>query len=383
MRIKPHVVACTVHKVFFVGRPCRVFVLYIGFIKQAKAKEFACHYFAHLYVVLFPQRTRCKQFCSLVFHTQHSIVHLALARCKTPVNRNGTGKVAAVVSVFGSNVKQYKVAIVALLVVFYVVQHVCIITTGNNRRIRKSLTTVANKFVYQLCLQFVLPHTRLGKAQDTAETFFGNITRGLDKIQLLLLFYRTQALQYRVAFSHLVGRVFFFPPFYKTRLAGFGFHGRAVVLVGVYVNRIAIRHDFEKRFFKILKPYNVFNAANFGSAFFGQLFAFPHGYVFVCFAKEQYFAQVFVRSVGAKQQDRLLLVGTTQVKNIAVLSKRQGTVCTYRVNIVRVEYGNAFRLHFGHKLFTVFNEKAAGYLMVFHDNNFIMIPKVGRNGGWQ
>ena len=76
-------------------------------------------------------------------------------------------------------------------------------------------------------------------------------------------------LQNWIAFGHLMRRILRFPPFYKTGFSGFGSHRLAVVLIGIYVDGVAIGHQLKQDFFKILQPVHRFYARYIEGFFFG------------------------------------------------------------------------------------------------------------------
>jgi len=57
--------------------------------------------------------------------------------------------------------------------------------------------------------------------------------------------------------------------------------------------------------------------------------------------------------IRKQDQNGFLLVCPAEVKNIPVLLKGHGAVCTYGINVVGIKDGKAGRGHPGHKLLTV------------------------------
>ena len=187
-----------------------------------------------------------------------------------------------------------------MLVVFDVMQHIGIVARSDNRRVSKTFGAIADEFVNQLGLDFVFHYVGFHERQQSSKTFFGDVAGILNQIQFFGFFHGTQSLQNRIAFGHGVCGIFFFPPFHETSFTGFGFDGGAIMFVGVDVNRVGIRHQFEQNFFEILQPMHGFDSRNFKSALFGEFFAFPNRNVFAGFLEEQHFFLVFIRSVGKK-----------------------------------------------------------------------------------
>ena len=366
MGIEPDMVAGAVHEVLLVGRPVGVLVLHVGLVEQAQAQQLRSHDLAHLFVVLGPERTRHEHFCGLLLYPQHGIVHLPLALGETAAHRDGAGQVARIIGVLGRDIQQEQVTGLALLVVLNVVEHVGIGPRGDDGGVGKAAGAVADKFVQQFGLHLVFPHPGLHKAEQPAKPLFGYAAGRAHELDFFRFLHPAQFGENGKAAGYLMGREPFFGGFYKAGIAGLGDHRLPVVLVGVEINGFGLGHQVEKDLVKLGKPVHRLDARNGQGLLFGELGPFPDRDVVVGFAQEQYLAVLGVQRIGEEQEDGFFLVYPREVKDVALLLEGHGAVGADRVNIVRVEYGQAFGGHAGGKFLAVFDKKAGVDRMVFH-----------------
>ena len=202
-------------------------------------------------------------------------------------------------------------------------------------------------------LNFILPNPRLDKTQNSSKATFGNITCRLDVFDFFWVFNSAQSLKNQVAFLVVVSWKFGLTPLDKSIFTGLGFYIRPIVFVGIDIDMLNLFCQGQKMIFEFRCPFYSRNPRDFCRFGLGEFVSFPNGDMGVGFFDKHHFAESGVFGVRAKYHNRFFLVNSCEIKQVTVLFKWQGAVCTYGVDIVRIEYRNAIGFEMCHKALTV------------------------------
>src|SRR6056300_795152 len=171
-----------------------------------------------------------------------------------------------------------------LFIVLGIVQYVSVFSCSDNGSVSKPFGAISNKFMGKFSFDFIFPNPGFDKRQHPSKPFFSNITRLLNLFNFLGRFYRPQLLKNGIAFSYPMGGIGFFAPVDKPIFSSLGFHGLAVMFVGIKIKTIALDAQFLKDSFKILKPVYRLNATSFTGLFLRQFGSFPYSNMRICFS---------------------------------------------------------------------------------------------------
>ena len=202
-------------------------------------------------------------------------------------------------------------------------------------------------------LNFILPNPWLDKVQNASKPTFGDTTGRLDVFDLLGVFNSAQSLKNQIAFLVVVSWKFGLTPLDKSVFTGLGFYIRPIVFVGIDVDVFNLFCQGQKMIFKGRSPFHTRNPRDFCRFGLGEFMSLPNSDMCIGFSHKNHFAKGGIFGIWAKHQNGFFLVNSREIKQIAMLFKWQGAVCTYGVDIVRIEYRNAVGFELCHKALTV------------------------------
>lgn len=128
MYVEPEVVGGAVHEVFFIGGFFGVLVVDVLLGEEAELEEFAFDEGADAFFVITERDAGAEELGSLAQDAEDSFVDLTLTWGECAIDGYATGDVGSVVGVFGAEVEEEDIAVLALLGVVGIVEHTGIVS---------------------------------------------------------------------------------------------------------------------------------------------------------------------------------------------------------------------------------------------------------------
>ncbi len=130
---------------------------------------------------------------------------------------------------------------------------------------------------------------------------------------------------------------------HETRLARLDLDDRALVLVRVQVNVLALAHEPVKALGKLGQPVHLVDPGQLARLVLAQLVPFPRLEQRIRLPHKQHLALLGVIRFRAEQQEALFLFDAGEIEEVRVRAQRDGAVGVGRQHVVGVDNGNRAR----------------------------------------
>ena len=247
------------------------------------------------------------------------------------------------------HVEQEQIAGTALVAVRDVVQSAGVQTTGDDGRVGKA-AAAADELVRQFRLDLDLVHAGFHKFQQALEAAPREVAGVLQRGDFRLRLHHAELVHHARQPLVIMQRILPHHVRHETRLARFDFDVRALVLVRVQINVLALAHQAVEERGEFTQPMHARHAARRARLLLRQLVAFPRFEQRMQIADEEDLALLLVVRVRVEEEDALLLLEAGEVKQIRMRHEPQRAVGVGGKNVVGVHHGEGVGLQ--HRLQT-------------------------------
>ena len=232
----------TVHEVFSAGRLFGRVLGHLLWRQQAELHELLVHLKLRRPLPVAEQRAGGRAGDRVLEHPQHGLIDRTLPRRERSIDGIGAGEVGGIVGIGGADVDQHEVSVAAWLIVVVVMEHAGIFPCGDDRLVGHS-AAIARELADQFGLQFVFHHARPEHREHATESAVGDRDRPPHKLHLGGVLHRPQLPQQRLETFVAVQRIPGHDAAGHSQVAGFHLGARALVLVGIEVDPLALAHE--------------------------------------------------------------------------------------------------------------------------------------------
>lgn len=337
MHVDAEVVRGAVHEVFFIEWLFRVLIGNRLRIDQAEADQFVIHQLADFFLILADENAGLEHGAAGAEDAQDGVIDVPLALGETPIHGDAAGEVGVVMSVFGGDVEEKHLPVLAAAVVGDVVQDAGVWPTGDDRGVSEAAGALAEEFVGEFSFDFELVDAGADEVQETQKTIFGDAAGFLDEGEFMRALDAAQGIQNGGETLNAVQRIFLADAAGEAQFPRFHGDDGAWVFVAIEKDNAGLAHELAEEGFEFAGPDDLLNAGALTGLGLGEFVTLPDGDEFGGLPHEQDLPLFWVRRVRKEKQHGLFLVDAGEVVEIAVWSIAEGAIGIGRHDVIGVD----------------------------------------------